>query len=227
MPTTPVDILARVRGLTEAGAAAPEVDGKQLTLSQQLELLFAQGAAPYQELVRTGLAVKIGTAAAIAGVIALPTTAVMLGLYNNEPDGGRSMIIDWVAALNVASTAVATQAQILLLNGQVREAAPTDAALAIIKMNGLGTKPNVNVSSILNATALPANTGVAANWFPWGPVMIKTGVAATPGYGGQVPVDGRIITPPGRYFAMHVLSSVVGETFLAFVGFHMKQMNLG
>src|SRR3979490_282349 len=105
MPTTPVDALGRVRGLTEAGAASPEVDGKQLTLTQQLEILTAHGAAPFQELVRTGLAVRGGTAAAIAGVVAVPTTAVMLGLYNNEPDGGRSMIIDWVAALNVVSTA--------------------------------------------------------------------------------------------------------------------------
>lgn len=226
MISTAVAALARIRRISEALAALGEIDDQTLTLSQQSELLIAQGASPFQEATRSGGAVKVGTITPVAGVVAVPTTAAIFSLYNNEPDGGKSMIIDWIAALNAVSTAVASQAQILCLLGSVREAVPVDGGLVLTKMNGFGKSNLPNIITLLAATALPANTGLAANWFPWGGPMIKPGAAATPGYGGQFPVDGRMIVPPGRYFAMHVLSSVVGETFNGYVGFTMKQLNL-
>jgi len=189
--STPVGVYARIRAVAEILAGRPITDDITPVLNDQAELVMSQGGASYQEIVRSGGAVKIGTTAAIDGVVA-----------------------------------VATQAQILALVGAVRETAPTDAALALVKLNGNGNA-SLNIRSILNATALPATTGLAANWFPWGSQMLKTGAAATPGYGGQAMVNGGIIVPPGRYFAMHVLSSVVGETFVAFAGVHMKQLNLG
>lgn len=223
-----VKVMGRVRKLLESlDSASPGAD-EQVALNDQLEQLIAVGAAPYSEIVRAGRAFKIGTAAAIGAVVAVPTTAVMFALYNNEEDGGKSMIIDWVAASNVVSTAVASQAQLLGLIGQVREAAPTDAALAIVKMNGMGQgTPDSSARSILNATALPATTGIAANWMPLGPSVGKPGAAGTPGYGLWADVGGRIIVPPGRYFGVHVLANVVGETFLAYVGWHEKQLRLG
>src|SRR5215510_9183019 len=200
-------LLSRIRKLTEGfDAEVPGGDPRDVTLSQQLELLIAQGAAQYSEVVRPGRAFWSGTTAAIAAVVAVPTTAVMYAVFNNEPDGGRSIIVDWVAAQNVVSTAVAAQAQILGLVGQVREAAPTDAGTGVKKMNGLGGGAvDLNARFILNATALPA----------------------TPGYGMYQRVDGGIIVAPGRYFALHVLANVVGETFVVFMGFHTKQLLLG
>jgi|SRR5215510_2267232 len=222
-------LLSRIRKLTEGfDAEVPGGDPRDVTLSQQLELLIAQGAAQYSEVVRPGRAFWSGTTAAIAAVVAVPTTAVMYAVFNNEPDGGRSIIVDWVAAQNVVSTAVAAQAQILGLVGQVREAAPTDAGTGVKKMNGLGGGAvDLNARFILNATALPATTGVAANWFPIGQNGVKAGAAATPGYGMYQRVDGGIIVAPGRYFALHVLANVVGETFVVFMGFHTKQLLLG
>jgi hypothetical protein len=152
----------------------------------------------------------------------------MFAIYNNEPDGGRSLIIDWVAAQNVVSTAAAGQANCLGLLGQVREAAPTDAALVIKRCNGMGGGANdTRVRTILTATALPATTGLQTNWFPIGPSVGKPGVAATPGYGIWGAIQGGFIVPPGRYFAMHVIANVVGETFQGFIGWHEKQLELG
>lgn len=224
-----VKILGRVRKLLEAiDIEAGGVDQRDLVLSQQLELLVAAGAAPYQEIVRAGRAFWTGTTTAVAGVIAIPTTAVMFALFNNDVDGGRSLIIDWLAAQNVVSTGVATQAQMLGLIGQVRETAPTDAALIINKRNGLGGGANdTKVRTILTATPLPGTTGAAGKWFPIGMPGIKTGVAATPGYGMYQQINGDIIVPPGRYFAMHVLSSALAETFQGFIGWHEKQITLG
>lgn len=223
-----VQALGRVRKLLEAIDAEPvgEVN-EQIALTQQLEQLVAFGAAPFREIIRVGRAFQTHTAAAIGAVVAIPTTAHMVALYNGEPDGGRSYVIDWLAASNVVSTAVASQAQLLALVGQVREAIPTDAALAITKLNGLGPGTDTQARTLLNATALPATTGLAANWFPVGPSVGKPGVAATPGYGLWAPVDGRIIVPPGRYLAVHVLANVVGETFLAYIGWHEVQLTLG
>jgi hypothetical protein len=138
------------------------------------------------------------------------------------------MVIDWIAASGVAKTAAAGQAQLLVNVGQVRETAPTDAALAIKKSNGYGQGTNDTVArSIVGGTALPAATGVAANWIPFGPAVGFPGAAATPGHGLWAQVDGRIVIPPGRYFAMHVLADVVGSTFQGFVGWHERQLVLG
>lgn len=222
-------VLGRVRKTTEAyDAEALGSSDEQITLTQQLEQLVAHGAAPWREVVRPGRAFVVTTTAAIAAVVTSPTTAHMLAIYNNASDGGESVVVDWVAASNVASTAVASQAQILVNIGQVRETAPTDAALTILKLNGYGGGTNdTNVRTILNATALPATTGAAGRWFPFGTNAGKPGGAATPGYGVWAPVDGRIIVPPGRYFAMHVLANVVGETFTASIGWHEVQLALG
>lgn len=221
--------LGRVRKVLE-GVDAEGVgqSDEQIALTQQLELLVAAGASPYREITRMGRAFYVTTTAAIAAVVAVPTTAVMLALYNNAADGGRSLVIDWVSASGVAKTAAAGQAQILVNVGQVRETAPTDAGLAIKKTNGYGSGTvDTSVRTILNATALPATTGVAASWIPWGPAVGAPGAAATPGDGLWSAVDGRLIIAPGRYFAMHVLADVVGSTFLAQVGWHEVQLTLG
>lgn len=225
-----VNSIGRVRKLLEAIDASGQNVDEQISLTPQLEQLVALGASPYGEITRVGRAYKAGITTAVAAVVAVPTTTHMYAIYNNEPDAGRSYIIDWVAAQNVVSTAVAGQAQILVNVGQVREAAPTDATPAgtLVKLNGMGGgSADTRMRSILTATGLPATTGVAAQWFPWGPSVGKPGAAGTPGYGIWAPVDGRIIVPPGRYFAMHVLANVVGETFVAFVGWHERQLILG
>lgn len=222
---TDVKVLGRIRKLLEAIDLAGENNDEILTLTGQLELLVAQGAAPYQEIVRSGRSFYTGTVAALAAVVAIPTVAHMFALYNTEPDDGRCLIVDWVAAQNVVSTAAAGQAQILACLGQVREAIPVDAALSIKKANGMGGgSPDASVRTILGATPLPATTGLAANWFPIGQSMSKPGAAATPGYGMYQTVDGRLIVPPGRFLALHVLANVVGETFVGFIGWHEKQI---
>jgi hypothetical protein len=223
------NLLARVRKLLEGVDSEPAGnDGEELTLTSQLELLVAQGATPYGEITRMGRAFSIGTTTAVAAVVALPTTAVMLALFNNAPDGGRTLVIDWVAASGVAKTAAAGQAQLIGLVGQVRETTPTNSALVPNKLNGLGGgNLDTVVRSIVGGTALPATTGIAANWIPIGPSIGAPGAGATPGNGLWSQVDGRIMIAPGRYFAMHVIADVVGSTFQGYIGWHEKQLVLG
>lgn len=219
-------LLGRVRKLLEGIDWEGSGNEVPLALSQQLELLTAQGAAPYREIVRLGRAFYVNTTAAVAAVVALPTTGHLLAIYNNEPDGARSLVIDWIAASGVVKTAAAGQNQLLCNIGQVREAAPTAATLTIKRLNGVGGGSNDTRVNPVTA-ALPATTGVAANWFPWGPSVGNPGAAATPGMGLWAPVDGRIIVPPGRYFAIHVLADVIGSTFQGYIGWHEAQIELG
>jgi hypothetical protein len=129
-------------------------------------------------------------------------------------------------ALIVAGAATG-QSEIIGNLGQVREVAPTDQALTIKKLNGYGGGQNDTVArTIIGGTALPATTGIAANWFPLGPAIGKPGAVAV---GGAIwyAIDGRIIVPPGRYFALHTFSDIVTDTFQVFVGWHELQLNLG
>lgn len=221
-------IIGRVRKLLEGIDGSSVSDNEQITLTPQLEQLVAAGAAPFREITRMGRAFAVSNVTAAAAVVAIPTTAVNLAIYNNAADAGRSLIIDWVSAQNVVSTAVASQAQLLVCVGQLRETAPTDLGLAIKKLNGYGGgSADTVVRTITSGTALPAATGIAANWFPYGPSVGKPGAAGTPGYGLWAPVDGRIIVAPGRYFAVQVIANVVGETFISQIAWHEAQLNLG
>lgn len=224
-----VTIVARIRKLLEGiDAEIPGGDPREVTLNQQLELLVAQGSAEYEELTKTGRAFWTGTTAAVAAVVAIPTTGTLLAIYNGAADAGKAIVIDWIAASGVAKTAAAGQQQMLGLVGQLREALPTAAALTLKKTNGLGASSGAVDSVAVPVTAaLPAGTGITTNWFPIGPSFGSPGAGATPGDGAYQEIKGRIIVAPGRYFAMHVLADVVGSTYQGFIGWHEKQMVLG
>lgn len=224
-----VKVLGRIRKLLEGIDAEPlGANDEQIALTPQLEQLVAMGAAPYREITRMGRAFYVHSTTAVAAVVAIPTTGCNMAIYNNDVDGGRSLVIDWVGATNVVSTAVASQAQLIGLVGQVRESAPADAAHIMMKANGFGSQGlDTKARTIAGATGLPANTGVAAGWVPIGPSVGKPGVAGTPGYGLWQAVDGRFIVPPGRYFALNVLANVVGETWLTSIGWHEALLALG
>jgi len=222
-----VEIRGRIREMLKALDPGQVGDEEKIALTPQLEQIVAHGAAPYREIVRSGRAFYTGTTTAVAAVVAIPSTAVALALYNNEPDSGRSLVIDWVAASGVAKTAAAGQCQMLCNCGQIREAAPSNANLAIKKANGMGVGNDTKALTIVGGTALPAGTGIVGQWVPIGPSFGAPGSAATPGNGAWVPVDGRFIVPPGRYFAVTVLADVVGSTFQDFIGWHEVQLGLG
>ena len=101
----------------------------------------------------------------------------MMSIYNDEPEGGRTYVIDWVSALNVAATAVVGQATIIVNNGMIRVAAPTDSGLLPKKTNGNGSVSNAVVRrqdtkalSIVTGS-LNASQGIAHAW-----VQVGTGV---------------------------------------------------
>jgi hypothetical protein len=221
-----VQVNGRIRQLLEVlDDLAVGNDDLTMGMGPHRELLVALGASSYQESVRNGRAFWVNTTTAVASVVALPTTATALAIYNNEPDGGRSYIIDWVAAQNIVSGAATGNSTIIANLGQTRAAVPTDAGLAIKKANGLGLGKDTRAMTITAGT-VDAVTGVAANWFPLGSSVGKPGAVAV-GVSIWVPVDGRLIVPPGRWFATHTFSDIVTDTFQMYIAWHEKQLRLG
>lgn len=222
-----INIFGRVRQSLQGIDAGSPGDTEQIALTQQLEQLIASGVAPYQEISRLGRHLQITTTTAVAAAAAIPSTSGGLSLYNNEADGGRSLIIDFISANGVATAAATGHAQLLALIGQVRETAPTNSALIAKKMNGLGGGTNDSrARTILTGTALPATTGIAADWFPVGMGLERAAATSVPGQGLYWAAEGRIIVAPGRYFSMQVLADTAASTFQLCIAWYERQLDL-
>ena len=210
--------------------AGTSVDETRFALNNKNDAFVSQATSPLEDIVAAGRAFEVNTgmttALDLAAVIAVPTTAVMLAIYNNEPDGGRSYIIDDVWALQTTAAASLFHACLLGVLGTTRVAAPTDAtpAGALRALNGNGgtdTKARVVV-----ATTIDAVTGVAANWT----VLSRSSTAGVTSLTGMAMTADKplgIIVPPGRYFGMHVHASAVGHEFNAGIRWHERLVELG
>lgn len=202
----------------------------QMSMTEQLEKIVAWGGSPWEEIVKMGAAFEthIVTANALAPVVAIPTTANMLSLWNGEPDGtGRSLIIDRVWGLLVVGIGTTGQSSLIGCLGQTRVAAPAVTVLAKNTLNGTGSNDTKVSTSI---AVLDAVTGVAANWrlLPSQTGGVKAGAGTTPGTYINAEVNGRIIVPPGRLFAMHVFAeTVTTQTFIGGIEWHEKVISLG
>ena len=217
-------LLGKVRGIVQDTLLPTNRDEEQWQLTGQGEELMASCGIS-QEDIRQGRAFFTNNTTAVACVIAIPTTAVNIALYNNEPDGGRSYIIHRVTAQSLAAAAVITHNGIIGLLGQVREAIPTASAMTIKCLNGSG-KLDTRARTIVAASTLAAGTGLAANWFPLG-YSYNSAVASLGGMGLVCDVAGRYIVPPGRYFGMHVLGSQVGTTWMMNIFWVEKVLLMG
>ena len=229
MQTEEVKALGKIRGVQEPELCySPDEKNVPIQLTGQAEQESAFGESIYTEIVRQGRSFRINTAAQVATVIAMPTTAVAFALYNNEPDGGRCYVIDQVIAIFTASTTTIAQVVIVGCLGQVREAIPANAMSATVTLKKQNGMPNYDTRArvILAGTALPAGTGFAGNWMPLGN-SINAAVTSLPGFQRVIDLDGRFIVPPGRYFALHAVSNVVNVQAQFGLSWTEKQMIVG
>jgi hypothetical protein len=225
-------ILGRIRLLLRGVDQGSPGDDEQLALNEQGELIIAHGTSAYAEMTKMGRSFEVHTVAAVAAVVALPTTAAMLSIWNGEPDAGRCLVLDRAWGLRIVSTtAIASQASLIGCLGQTRVASLGAASgLATNPTNGNGGK-DTKVVSYLTAVALDAVTGVNGNWrvLPGqtGGLKISAGAATVGGDFVNAEINGRIIVPPGHAFGLHVFAPLVGETFICGIEWHEKLLRLG
>lgn len=167
------------------------------------ELFVAWGLPPYTEMTRKGQSWSLQASAALAALIVRPTTVAGIEIYNANIATGPSLIIDRIFAEWRISTAVAQGAiQFAMV---YPKAAPTAGALVT-----RGNSGKAYGGAVISAVG---TTVVDNGWFPWGPALTGLG-AATPLGGLESRVEGRLIVPPGSALLLHVVASVVGNTFI-------------
>ena len=190
-------------------------------------LYVANESAFYEELNRQGNLFSVETTTPTAAVVALPTTTAGLGLYNPAADGGKSMIIDALYAINIVAHTTLGQHCLIAVQGQTRVAALA-GGLVVRKLNGNGaatSAPSIGTGTAGGAI-LDAVTGVAIGWRAVGESK-NTSVISLPGVSLYAPVNGKMIVPPGRQLGINVLSSNVEFTWVIGAIWHEKQITLG
>lgn len=189
-----------------------------IQLNEKAEQLVAQGLPPYSEMTRKGGGWGCMSTSAVAGLVVRPSTTAALELWNGYPAGGKSLIIDRLFYFNLVSTNV-VEGWSGWAMVTTSKSAPSSASLAVSSLQG-----NKSYSGpVVNAVG---TTVVANGWFPWTNAYQK-------GAGGVVPfgatigeVNGRLIVPPQCSLCLHVVSSLVGQTFTQGAFWYEEQITL-
>jgi len=209
----------KIRAIQRVSQAETDIEA-----TQQGELLVAPGAAQYMEIARQGNMFVARSTTATVSATALPTTTAGFGLYNSEADGGKSLIIDAIFALQITAHNILSHFTLIYVCGQTRVAALTDALIER-KTNANGGGGSVALCAAGGAI-LDAVTGVAIGWMPIGP-SVQAGVVSLAGLGLWTEVNGRLIVPPGRQFGVNVMGADSTGTWNCGVMWHEKQITLG
>ena len=191
-----------IRGENAVGAAM-----QALQLNEFKELLVTGGLPQYADITRQSVGWATMSTTAVAGLVVRPTTTAAFEIYNPSGTGRPSLIIDRLFFFNLVSTNVVEGwsgwAQVSTPDRVA--AAPTSGSFVVRGSTG---------QAYGGAVIAAANTTVVdSGWFPWTNAVQK-------GAGGVVPfgatiaeVNGRLIVPPGASLSLHVVSSLVGQTF--------------
>jgi len=168
------------------------------------EQFIAQGLPPYTEMTRKGQAWATMSVTAVAGLVVRPSTVCALELWNGYNTGGPSLIVDRLFYFNLVSTNViegfSGWAQVT-----AAKAAPSSASLVV-----RGNSGKAYSGAVVNAVG---TTVIDSGWFPWTSAYQKGAGGVVPFGAVMATVEGRLIVPPGSSLCLHVVSSLVGETF--------------
>lgn len=192
-------IMAEVR----AGQPVNFTDGESLAqINNRGDLLVAQSVPIGVELARLGNSYMAQTAA-VAPVVAVPTTATLISLYNGETGlQAKSYIIDSLFVMQVVVTAAIQNVGILVNQAFSPPTVPTGT---ITPRCLRGLKNYGGAARVGAAVAIDATNGVVGNWFPWG----STGPGQNTLQVGtilDVPADGKLIVPPGGLLALTAIA---------------------
>lgn len=213
-----IEILHRVRGVNQpdllpAGDLQSQVTGR----GDQIVVI---GLPQLAEVVRFGRSFSAFQTAAVAPVVALPTTSAPLSIFNGEPDGGLSYVIDDIFSIVVASAAAATGITMAHMLGTGKKVAPTAAAIVPKGLSGRvynGRAVLALASTVVDDVWLPVNG--QANQAP-SINQIGSSVSAA--------IDGRIIVPPGHMYSIAVVANTAALiTVRMGLRWHEVQLALG
>lgn len=193
---------AVVQGMVRGGVN--DGTAQIMRLNEKFEQIISQGFPAYTEMTRRKNSWATMSTSAVAGLVVRPSTTAAFEIFNGYSTGGKSLIVDRLFWFNLVSTNV--------IEGFSGWAGVTIAKTAPSNGN-FAVKSNMGQTYTGPVIAAASTTIVDPGWFPWGNAYNK-------GAGGVVPfgaisekVEGRLIVPPQCSLVMHVVSSLVGQTF--------------
>jgi hypothetical protein len=157
--------------------------------------------APYFEATRQGGHWNVMGAAGTPLVV-IPTTLCITEIWNNVAYN-QTLVITDLLGFHLLGTPVLHNPSIWA-TVMPPHAAPTLAAYAVGSQSGRYGYTTTATTRVVTAAG---TTTVAQGWRPWGPPwgVIST---ALPGEAWSVPVDGKLIIPPGASLALTVVDAL-------------------
>jgi hypothetical protein len=143
-------------------------------------------------------------------------------LYNNEPAGGKSLIIDSAWMHNITSTAAANPMELLAQNVPVVATAPADDTAQLLSSLSGKARYGGNVRKAVANTTAGQTTNL---WRPIAGQMLSG--TATLGAAVFAELWGLYIVPPQGVFALAGLAGTVAGTAIIGVRFFEVQLALG
>ena len=168
------------------------------------EQLVAQGLPAYTEMSRQGAGWGTMATSAVAALVVRPSTVAAFEIFNGYSTGGMSLVIDRLFSHNLVTTA-ATEGWSLWACVTSPKAAPTSGSFTVRGHTGKAYGGAV--------IAAAGTTIVDSGWFPWTNGISTAGGGVTPFGAAVVNVEGRLIVPPQCSLCLHVVASLVGQTF--------------
>ncbi len=193
---------------------SPSFSSQQTSLqaNERQELLSAQGLPPYTEMTRKGNGYQVMSVLAVAALVVRPTTTAAFEVWNGYATGGKSLIIDRLFWHNLVSTNV--------VEGFSGWAAVTAAKAAPSAGANVITRGNSGKAYGGPVIAALSTTVVDSGWFPWGNGFTKGAGGVLPMGAIEARIEGRLIVPPQCSLCLHVVSSLVGDTFTQGAGWY-------
>ena len=188
-----------------------------IALNQVAEQLVSFGLPPYTEATRRGIGWATMSTAAVAGLVVRPGTTAAFEIFNGYAAAGKSLIIDRLFWFNLVSTNV-----IESFSGwaavTAAKAAVTSGSFVVRGSNGKAYGGPV--------IAAASTTVLDSGWFPWGNAFSKGAGGVVPHGAISAEVNGRLIVPPQCSLCLHVVASLVGQTFTQGASWYEEQLTI-
>lgn len=165
------------------------------------DLLLANSLPAALETSRMGETYRCCATAAVASVVAVPTTTAQVTLWNGEPDGGKVYVLESAYTVAVAG-AVAGSINIVGCVNVGKKANPAGTLLTI--------RGTAGQQYLGRGVVALARTIVNDGWFPL--MQGQAHAASAIGAGAFADLRGQVVLPPGHTFSISVVTNAVGIT---------------
>jgi hypothetical protein len=196
-------------------------DDRSPEMNEFMEMLVAQGFPPYTEMARRGNGWSVIQTTATAGLVVRPSTVAAITIFNNEPVGGKSYIVDRIFSHALVAGGEQGYGSLWACVHPAGMTKPT-ADIAGSAVNLVGDYGRTYAgTAVVDVGATVVDNG----WFPWGTCALPP--TALPGSAISVDVAGRLIVPPTAALSLQVVTSVNDETYCSGAHWFEEQLTLG